>query len=235
MKGLVSLFCLCLLLLTAVEAFGKAVVVTFGGTFYVITLPDDCSDFQTVTSGTGNIWMDRNLGACQVAESINDAEAYGDLYQWGRGADGHEKRDPLSETISTLSSIDNPGHGNFIMAPDYPWDWRQNQNHALWQGVDGTNNPCPSGFRLPTSDEWEAEITQYGASPSALFNSPLKLVMAGFRWYGTGVIDEEGSEGYYWSSTVNSNYSDRLEFYGTTATVYKNFRATGYSVRCIKD
>jgi len=235
MKKSVTLFCLCLLLLSAVETFGKALVVTLGGTFYIIKLPDGCNEFQTVISGTDKIWMDRNLGACRVAQSIDDTQAYGDFYQWGRGTDGHEKRDPLSMTTPELSDVDIPGHGKFIIAPDYPWDWREEQNNGLWQGVDSMNNPCPSGFRLPTSDEWKDEITQYGATPSALFNSPLKLVTAGSRWYNSGVVDEEGSGGYYWSSTASSEYPDRLEFHGTTATVYRNFRATGYSVRCIKD
>ncbi|WP_372934176.1 hypothetical protein, partial [Mariniphaga sediminis] len=36
---------------------------------------------------TGKTWMDRNLGASQVATSSTDIAAYGDLYQWGRAAD----------------------------------------------------------------------------------------------------------------------------------------------------
>ena len=89
---------------------------------------------------TNRIWLDRNLGATQVATSSTDADAYGDLYQWGRGTDGHEKRD--SETTETLSSTDQPGHGDFILAPDDPFDWRDPQNDNLWQGVDGINNPA---------------------------------------------------------------------------------------------
>ena len=46
----------------------------------------------SVTSATGKIWMDRNLGASQVATSSTDAAAYGDLYQWGRKKDGHQIR-----------------------------------------------------------------------------------------------------------------------------------------------
>lgn len=36
--------------------------------------------------------MDRNLGVSRIATSSTDSEAYGDLYQWGRLSDGHEKR-----------------------------------------------------------------------------------------------------------------------------------------------
>ena len=54
---------------------------------------------------TGDILIDRNLGASQVATSSTDADAYGDLYQWGRGTDGHQIR--TSGTTSTLSSTDD--------------------------------------------------------------------------------------------------------------------------------
>jgi hypothetical protein len=90
---------------------------------------------STVTSLTGKEWMDRNLGASQVATSSIDASAYGDLYQWGRLTDGHEKR--TSGTTSTLSSTDDPGHGDFITPGSPPWDWRSPQNDNLWQGVSG--------------------------------------------------------------------------------------------------
>ncbi|WP_446008965.1 hypothetical protein [Candidatus Electrothrix sp.] len=53
----------------------------------------------TVTSATGKVWMDRNLGASQVATLFDDTAAYGDLYQWGRPTDGHEQRD--SGTVGT--------------------------------------------------------------------------------------------------------------------------------------
>ena len=92
---------------------------------------------------TGKTWMDRNLGASQAATSSTDDAAYGDLYQWGRRADGHQCR--TSPTTATLSSIDQPAHGNFITIGSTPYDWLSPQNVNLWQGVNGVNNPCPSG------------------------------------------------------------------------------------------
>jgi predicted secreted hydrolase len=41
---------------------------------------------------TGRVWLDRNLGAKQVATSGHDTDSYGSLYQWGRGKDDHEDR-----------------------------------------------------------------------------------------------------------------------------------------------
>src|SRR6056297_1536419 len=80
---------------------------------------------------TGEIWMDRNLGATQVATSSTDADAYGDLYQWGRAADGHQLR--TSGTTSTLATSDIPGHSDFITIGSSPYDWRSPQNDNLWQ------------------------------------------------------------------------------------------------------
>ena len=187
--------------------------------------------------------MDRNLGASQVATSSTDALAYGDLYQWGRGADGHQLRN--SATTNTLSTTDVPGNANFIFAPNSPFDWRSTQSDNLWQGVNGINNPCPSSYRLPTNAELNAERTTWISNDAAgAFASPLKLPMAGFRKRDNGSLYDEGSYGYYWSSTVNSTnlygvdalVSGILTFRITTAAMEsQQLRANGFSVRCIKN
>jgi uncharacterized protein (TIGR02145 family) len=183
---------------------------------------------------TGKIWMDRNLGASQVATSSTDAAAYGDLYQWGRAADGHESR--TSGTTSTLATSDTPGHGNFITNGSSPYDWRNPQNDNLWQGVSGTNNPCPSGYRLPTDAEWEAERTSWSSNNEAgAFASPLKLPVAGGRSYSNGTLSIVGSYGSYWSSTVDGTYASYLYFNSSNAHMTSNSRAYGFSVRCLKD
>ncbi|MFO7922217.1 MAG: FISUMP domain-containing protein [Bacteroidales bacterium] len=183
---------------------------------------------------TGNIWMDRNLGASQVATSSDDDAAYGDLYQWGRGADGHQIR--TSATTEDLSDSDTPGHGDFILAPDSPYDWRSPQNGILWQGVNGTNNPCPSGYRLPTEAEWDEERASWiSEDPAGAFDSPLKLPVAGYRNYGNGSLESVGFYGHYWSSTVDGNNSRNLYFYSSNAGMVSNLRAYGGSVRCLKD
>jgi len=181
---------------------------------------------------TGKIWMDRNLGASQVATSSTDAASYGDLYQWGRGTDGHQIR--TSGTTTTLSSTDVPGHGDFIMGST---DWRSGQNVNLWQGTAGTNNPCPTGYRLPTEAEFTAEIASWSPNNNAAgaFASPLKFTVAGTRGSGSGGLDGEGSSGYYWSSTIAATKTWRLVFGSAVSISNDGPRAGGYSVRCIKD
>ena len=190
---------------------------------------------NTVTNpATGKVWMDRNLGASQVADSSTDANAYGDLYQWGRAADGHQIR--TSDTTSTLATSDTPGHGNFITSGSSPYDWRNPQNDNLWQGVGGTNNPCPSGYRLPTVAEWETERTSWGSNDAAgAFASPLKLPVAGGRSYSGGSLGSVGSSGLYWSSTVDGTNARNLNFSSSNAAISSGYRAGGFSVRCLKD
>jgi len=183
---------------------------------------------------TGKTWMDRNLGATQVADSSTDANAYGDLYQWGRRADGHQCR--TSATTATLSSIDQPAHGDFIKAPNAPFDWRSPQNTNLWQGVNGVYNPCPSTYRLPTDAELTAEHQSWGQqNSSGAFSSPLKWSLAGRRNTSSASLVDVGTFGRYWSSTVSGANSLCLSFYSSNADMGGNKRAGGFSVRCLKD
>jgi uncharacterized protein (TIGR02145 family) len=183
---------------------------------------------------TGAIWMDRNLGATQAATSSTDANAYGDLYQWGRGSDGHQCR--TSATTTVLSSTDQPANGSFIIAPNSPNDWRSPQNTNLWQGINGVNNPCPSGYRLPTEVELETErLSWISNNGQGAFASALKLPMAGARFYSDGSLILVGTIGHYWSSTVNGVNSQGPYFDSSTASMSYRYRADGYSVRCIKD
>lgn len=183
---------------------------------------------------TGKTWMDRNLGASQVATSSTDAAAYGDLYQWGRRADGHQCR--TSPTTATLSSTDQTNHGSFIISNNSPFDWRNPINSNLWQGVNGINNPCPIGYRLPSDNELNIERLSWDSNNSlGAFNSILKLPKGGTRFY-LGTVELVGQFGEYWSSTINTNNSNQLRFDNDNpAEIITNLRGIGNSVRCIKN
>jgi uncharacterized protein (TIGR02145 family) len=217
-------------------------VSTFDRSAYISTIPsilslllDDTTqreDVHTVISN-GRIWMDRNLGASRVAISSTDTEAYGDLYQWGRVTDGHEKR--TSGTTTTLSGSNSPGHSNFIRTSSSPYDWRTPQNANLWQGTSGVNNPCPAGFRLPTRAEWETERASWSSNNrTGAYNSPLKLAMAGLRFNDSGTI-RYNNDGYYWSSTADGSTIFGLFIDPSNSGFSGGYRAHGFSVRCIKD
>jgi uncharacterized protein (TIGR02145 family) len=236
---------------------GISAANTTGGTYPAGTVhcngtPTAIVDVTNPT--TGEIWMDRNLGATQAATSSTDVDSYGDLYQWGRFSDGHQCR--TSNTTATLSSVDQPAHGDFILEPNSPYDWRSPQDDNLWQGVNAINNPCPSGYRLPTEAELEAERLSWSNNNSAgAIASPLRLPAAGSRgntnWSGCpacGWLFDVGTSCFYWSSTLSgeiqpnthgsrylSTVSSMMGSQNGYATMYDYNRAYGNSVRCIKD
>jgi hypothetical protein len=178
--------------------------------------------------------MDRNLGASRVATSSTDAASYGDLYQWGRLADGHQLRE--SGTTATLSSTDVPGNTNFITINSGNKDWRSPQNNNLWQGVNGVNNPCPAGYRIPTETEIDTERLFFPTNNGeGAFASVLKLPLGGSRNVIDGSLSVVGSFGYYWTSTISGTNSRNLIFDSVGAGVITYFRARGFSVRCIRN
>jgi uncharacterized protein (TIGR02145 family) len=200
--------------------------------------PSSGTKVLTVTSKTGRIWMDRNLGASRVATSSNDSEAFGYLYQWGRGSDGHQIRNSLTTNI--LSNTDQPGNGLFILAPDINYgDWRSSQNNNLWQGVNGINNPCPTGFRIPTFEEWKQEVLSWSTrDASGAFNSPLKLTIGGQRSSDSGFNGNLRFtvSGYYWSSStwdLQTVAEIRIGSLGYDIGAF--VRSNGNSCRCIKN
>jgi len=201
--------------------------------------------YMPVLGSDGRTWLNNNLGAnyanttngafnpAAQASSSTDANAYGSLFQWGRYADGHEFRTSGNEA----GHISDPWTStNFITNSTDPRDWRNPQNDNLWQGVSGTNNPCPIGYRLPTETELTNQRLSWSASTSAgALASPLKLPMAGYRSNSSGSLVNIGTNGWYWSSTISSSRSRDLGFTSGVANMYPANRAEGDSVRCLKD
>lgn len=190
---------------------------------------------DVINPTTGKTWMDRNLGASQVAISDIDIFAFGDLFQWGRFADGHHCRN--SPATTTLSTSDQPEHGNFILNTNYPYDWRSPQNANLWQGVNGINNPCPSGYRIPTQAEFTEERNTWTPQGDAAgaFNSVLKLTKDGTRNYNNGNLAGVQFYGYYWTSTLSDINAMLLHFGNNVGYFDSSYRSNGMTVRCIKE
>lgn len=210
--------------------------------------------YGVVMGSDGKKWLDRNLGATRVALSVDDYQAYGDLFQWGRGNDGHQLISHTSSTSAngvngstfTLSTTNTPGNNLFIKNTSNSGlgfiDWRNPQNNNLWQGVSGTNNVCPAGFRVPTISEFQTLITASSISNNtSAYNSALKFTGAGEREQSNASVGSNlyGGYGYYWSSSTggSSNVSSMfMHFspYGNlTTTPYS--RHFGMSIRCIRN
>ena len=212
----------------------------------VKSIPASATAVVDITYGT-QTWMDRNLGARRVATAINDVFSYGNHYQWGRPADGHEiivwngatltsGRGFANATAGVLSATTTPGHPNFILTNVTPFDWLATQaDPDRW--ATANQGPCPAGYHVPTNNEWNTADT-FGAwnNNTDTYNSALKLPSAGSRHRINGLLNYQGTRGYYWSSTVSVTAARLLYFNSSVAdTNGSNGRAFGFSVRCLKD
>ena len=209
------------------------------------SIPASATAVVNVTFGT-QTWMDRNLGARRVATAFNDVLSYGNHYQWGRPADGHEitvwnGATPTSgrgfadaTALEALATSDAPGNANFILTNVTPFDWRSDNNNNRW--ATANQGPCPAGYHVPTNTEWDtADSLGAWSNNTDTYNSALKLPSAGYRDRVNGLLYVQGTSGYYWSSTVSGTYARTLGFSSTAALTYNSHRANGFTVRCLKD
>jgi len=194
---------------------------------------------EVISPYTGKVWLDRNLGAKRVCTSRDDTECYGDYYQWGRNADGHEKS-TSSSTSSRAGNVTNVGHGNFITNGTAPYDWASADvagagRTANWSVTNGSS-VCPAGFRVPTLAELRVETLDNGVTNrDTAFVNFLKFPSAGYRNYYSGALNVQGSWGYVWTSSVNGSYSHYVGFGSSNAYTFGNGRAYGFTVRCLRD
>ncbi len=185
-------------------------------------------------------FLDRNLGATTTdLESFN---SWGDLYQWGRDNDGHEKRN--SDTTLQRANVSNINHKLFIVDERKSNDWLINSDDKLWKN--DVNNPCPCGYRLPTQKEWRAVLdlghemkkNDAGYYYISLGGGILNLPCAGLRSAYTGNFQHLGTRGYYWASdAISRGTSSCIDFNKeelvTNISIF-GFRAFGRSVRCVR-
>jgi hypothetical protein len=207
--------------------------------------------YMPVIGADGKTWLNNNLGAdyantakttifspATQASSATDQNAYGSLFQWGRYSDGHELFNYTSGTSSAFtvgtSTSTTPGT-NFLSGSGNWYTGTSPTPASLWQGVNGTNNPCPIGWRLPTFTEltsWAsaAGITARGTAAT----STLKFSVPGFRDRSTANRARVGDQGLYFSSSLSGG-NVAVIFLGDIYTTQTIPPANGHPVRCIKD
>jgi uncharacterized protein (TIGR02145 family) len=193
-----------------------------------------------VAVGEWKEFMCYNLGANTDADPFTPSwEINGDYYQWGRiavAAGG--PTDAMTPNDGAVAGWDTNG------AADGSW--------ADAPAAKTANDPCPSGFRVPTKDQFDGVLdpslnpqsVPAGASWASGVNNynsgrnvgpALFLPAAGFRSSSDGSLAFRNQVGYYWSSTIFAPLFYRLTVQSGSVTVQFAVRANGYSVRCIAE
>ncbi|MDE5448350.1 hypothetical protein BAX94_04195 [Elizabethkingia meningoseptica] len=186
-------------------------------------------------------FMCHNLGADYSADPFTPSAAiHGAKYQWGAQT-GEEGR-----YVSQADDQSNPGDiadWNSTPKPDGSWSDTSKTS----------NDPCPTGYRLPTTIQWQAVIAynnvervgswaDNGNYTTALyFRNPsnirtLMLPAAGFRYPTIGPLFERGTYGQYWSSSGTTSVGVFLSFGSSRINVASSdLRTNGFSVRCVAE
>ncbi len=195
-----------------------------------------------IASGVWKAFMCHNLGADQSADPFTPSwRLNGHYYQWGRAAVAAAGPTGPGSTEANAGSITG-------------WNTTDAANGAWSDAIKTANDPCPTGFRVPTRAQWDAVLntslntrsyvgtnwtsssTDYSAGLRiGTGSSGLFLPAAGLRDDSYGTLLSRGGVGYYWSSTEDGSYAWFLSFSNGYAFTGSGYRTNGLSVRCVAE
>jgi len=202
----------------------------------------------------------RNLGVTGTQDSLSyqSGANNGTLYQWGRPTDGHEVRTSdttYTQATNNTATLPTAVIGKFIL--NNSADWRSISTNDLWgdgtsanNPTKATNDPCPSGFKVPSQNEFfsifcggytqgvpaiASRNTWTWTGNGYLVGTNLYLPAAGSRDLCCTSLLDVGTIGYYWTSTSSGANTYGMYFENNLVRPSNSLRAIGYSVRCIAE
>lgn len=218
-----------------------------------------CCGAKTTSGGWLN-FMCHNLGADETLDPFTTITGNADgsggtkgyLYQWGRPADGYEKRNSaITSTLATNNTATAPAAvvGKFVGTTT--GDWRSGGGEASRWG-NGTytdlnmpkavNDPCPPGWKVPSQKQW-ASIYTNTTTPNIWtltggngfkVGTSLFLPFANCRRPDTGAYDSTNC-GIYWTSSKNGTSTYNVYLNGTVYIANAYVASYGFSVRCVEE
>jgi hypothetical protein len=178
--------------------------------------------YGTVTGIPGEwfkCWITQNLGSDRQALAKDDNSEASAGWYWQFNRKQGYKHDGSTRTPNTT--------------------WINSINENLdWQT---TSDPCTielgSGWRLPTNTEWHnVDASGFWNDWNGPWNSTLKLHAAGALNDIIGSLGARGFNGGYWSSTLyDASNGMFLYFSSSWSYVVSLNKASGVSVRCIRE
>ena len=148
--------------------------------------------------------------------------------------------------VTTTSYSDSVYGAKSFESGYYTWHTATAGTGTADQTTQGWNAPssiCPKGWRLPTGGsggDFQTLTNAYSignnaAGSNTLRGDPLKFTYAGSVYYGDGVLYNQGSSGFYWSSTVSNQVSAYNLYFDSSSVnpTYDLNRPYGLSVRCV--
>jgi uncharacterized protein (TIGR02145 family) len=209
-------------------------------------LPSTCNGESTVTFN-GHEYDLVGIGSqCWFSENLRS-----DKYRNGDEIPGNLSDSQWSSTTSGAQTVYGEG-----LSPVYSGSNDEVSNLATygrlynWYAVQDSRGICPSGFHVPTDQEWtilennlggpaEAGISMKAAPPAwnGTSTNGFSALPGGSREFSAGFFSVEGFYGHWWSSSSYATIAWTRELYSENSNVSRYTRdyRYGLSVRCLQD
>ena len=173
----------------------------------------------TSLSGASKCWITQNLGSSNQATAPDDATEASSGWYWQFNRKQGYKHDGTTRTPGTA----------WITSISETSDWLP------------ANDPCTiefgTGWRIPTFTEWtNADANGAWTTYTNTYGSVLKIAASGFLSNTDGTLDLRGTNGYYWSSSqYDATHTYFLRLLSSGSNMASNFKAYGFTLRCLRD